>query len=80
MQQAKPFSKQAAKAAVATYTALKERQAWGLAISLAKAFPVQVFMFYMSSGGVQIFNMGIAHVVQAHCGGEFRCVAVLDER
>ena len=42
-----------------SYEALKEKRAWDLAISPAKALPLQAFMLYMSGGGVQIFSMGI---------------------
>ena len=58
MKRTKPSPKQAAEAA-ASYAALKEKRAWNLAISPAKALPTQAFMFYMSGGGVQIFNLGI---------------------
>jgi len=58
-----------AKAAVsntstsASYTELKEKRAWDLAISPAKSLPMQAFMLYMSGGGVQIFSMGIVFML-----------------
>lgn len=47
----------------ASYTALKEKRAWDLAISPAKSLPMQAFMLYMSGGGVQIFSMGIVFML-----------------
>ncbi|EJD06270.1 endoplasmic reticulum protein [Fomitiporia mediterranea MF3/22] len=46
-----------------SYTALKEKRAWDLAISPAKQLPMQAFMLYMSGGGVQIFSMGIVFML-----------------
>ncbi|KAH8114132.1 endoplasmic reticulum protein [Phellopilus nigrolimitatus] len=50
-------------AAESSYTALKEKRAWDLAIAPAKQLPMQAFMLYMSGGGVQIFSMGIVFML-----------------
>lgn len=40
---------------------LRTQKAWDLAISPAKAVPMQGFMVYMSGGGVQIFSLMIVY-------------------
>ena len=52
-------SSRSSKEVAASYASLKQKRAWDLAISPAKALPMQAFMLYMSGGGVQIFSMGI---------------------
>jgi len=42
---------------------LKEKRAWDAAIAPAKSLPMQVFMLYMSGGGVQVFSMGIVFML-----------------
>ena len=48
---------------VASYDALKEKQAWDAAVAPAKSLSMQVFMLYMSGAGVQIFSIGIVFML-----------------
>ncbi|KAH7106240.1 endoplasmic reticulum protein [Auriculariales sp. MPI-PUGE-AT-0066] len=41
-----------------SYTALKERRAWDVAIGPAKQLPMQAFMLYMSGSSLQVFSIG----------------------
>jgi len=60
--QGKNVSKTTATAA-SSYDELKEKRAWDAAIAPAKSLPMQVFMLYMSGGGVQVFSMGIVFML-----------------
>ncbi|KAG8855693.1 hypothetical protein FRB96_006737 [Tulasnella sp. 330] len=42
-----------------SYSKLKEKRAWDLAISPAKSLPMNAFMLYMSGSSLQIFSIGI---------------------
>ncbi|GJJ13540.1 hypothetical protein Clacol_007794 [Clathrus columnatus] len=52
-------SKRSLKEIATSYSSLKQKRAWDLAISPAKSLPMQGFMLYMSGSGVQIFSLGI---------------------
>ncbi|KAG8993085.1 hypothetical protein FRB94_002673 [Tulasnella sp. JGI-2019a] len=55
----KPISEAEAKKRAFSYSALKEKRAWDLAISPAKSLPMNGFMLYMSGSSLQIFSIGI---------------------
>jgi hypothetical protein len=48
---------------IKSYSDLKTSRAWELAVSPAKALPMQAFMLYMSGSGVQVFSMGIVFML-----------------